>query len=148
MARYRTSVRTEMSPAEVFGFVGDIRNLEKWDPGVASSIQVAGNGPEVGAAYDVTVDYSGRTATLRYEITEMAAPRLLRMVGSNARLTSIDVIEVEPAGQGSIVTYDATLRLHGLLSLADPLLKLAFKRIGDKAAAGLERSLAGEIVGQ
>jgi len=42
-----------------------------------------------------------------------------------------------------MVTYDAELTLNGLLGLADPLLGLSFKRIGDRAAAGLIRALDG-----
>jgi hypothetical protein len=35
------------------------------------------------------------------------------------------------------VTYDAELRMNGLLKVVDPLLGLMFKRIGDRAVAGL-----------
>ena len=45
---------------------------------------------------------------------------------------------------GSIVTYDTVLKLKGPLGLADPLLARSFKKIGDRAAAGLETALAGE----
>jgi hypothetical protein len=43
-----------------------------------------------------------------------------------------------------VVTYDARLGMHGVLRFADPLLALAFARIGDRAAAGLRRALGGE----
>ena len=39
------------------------------------------------------------------------------------------------------MTYDATLTLNRPLGLFDPLLRLAFRRIGDRAAAGLKRVL-------
>ena len=47
--------------------------------------------------------------------------------------------------QSSIVTYDAVLKLKGVLGVSDPLLKLAFNRIGDRAAAGLVEALDGEV---
>ena len=50
------------------------------------------------------------------------------------------------SGAGSTVTYDAELTLNGLLGLADPLLGLSFKMIGDRAAQGLVRALDGERV--
>ena len=61
-------------------------------------------------------------------------------------LTSLDTITVVGDGSGSVVTYDAELTLNGPLRLADPLLGLSFKRIGDRAAAGLIRALDGERV--
>ncbi|MGA2926547.1 MAG: hypothetical protein ABSG43_11220, partial [Solirubrobacteraceae bacterium] len=38
--------------------------------------------------------------------------------------------------------YDADLALKGLLRITDPLLGLAFNRVGDRALAGLRRTLA------
>ena len=61
-------------------------------------------------------------------------------------LTSLDTITVVGDGTGSIVTYDAELTLNGLLGLTDPILGLAFKRIGDRAATGLIEALDGEKV--
>ena len=40
------------------------------------------------------------------------------------------------------MTYDAALTLKGLLRALDPLLGLAFKRVGDRAAAGLRAAIA------
>jgi hypothetical protein len=66
----------------------------------------------------------------------------------NALMTSEDTISVEADGNGSIVTYDAVLKLKGLLGLSDPLLGLSFKQIGDRAAVGLIETLAGERVAE
>ena len=59
-----------------------------------------------------------------------------------------DTITVKPndSGSGSVVTYDAVLKLKGPLALADPLLSLSFKKIGDRAGVGLVAALAGERV--
>jgi hypothetical protein len=40
------------------------------------------------------------------------------------------------------VTYQAELTLKGPLRALDPLLGLAFKRVGDRAATGLRGALA------
>jgi len=45
-----------------------------------------------------------------------------------------------------VVTYDAILTLRGPLGLFDPLLRLAFGRIGDRAAAGMRKALRGTEV--
>ena len=48
---------------------------------------------------------------------------------------------MRPAGSGSEMTYEARLTLKGVMRLVDPLFGLAFKRLGDNAAAGLRREL-------
>ena len=61
----------------------------------------------------------------------------------NAMIRSVDVIEVAAAPQGgSNATYTATLTLKGAMGLFAPFLGPGFKRIGDRAAAGLRDALA------
>ncbi len=40
------------------------------------------------------------------------------------------------------MTYDADVSLKGPLKLFDPIMKLGFRRAGDKAAGGLRKTLA------
>lgn len=139
MARYVTTVRTQMSPAEAFEYMADLRNFAEWDPGVKKVVQVTGDGGGAGAEFDVTV--SG--TTLRYR-TEVHHPtNELLVVAKSRMLTSTDKVTIVSDHGATLVTYDAELRLNSVLGLADPLLKPAFKRIGDRAAAGLRRVLDG-----
>lgn len=62
--------------------------------------------------------------------------------GENATVSSNDRITFETVGNGTRITYDAELALKGPLRIADPLLRLAFKRVGDRALAGLTERLA------
>lgn len=78
---------------------------------------------------------------MRYVVEEFDAPRRMKMTSQTRWLRSVDEIRVQPHGAGSYVTYDAVLTMRGPLGLLDPLLGLAFKRIGDRAAAGLRRVL-------
>jgi hypothetical protein len=143
MARYVTSVTTPLSSAEAFAYMADVTHFVDWDPGVKRVLRVAGHGAGVGAAYELTVK-AGSTTVMRYEVKEYEPPRRILLVARTSFLTSVDEIRVEPAGSGCIVTYDAKLTLNGPLGLFDPLLRLAFRRIGDRAAAGLKRVLSGE----
>lgn len=146
MARYVTRVRTPRSPEEAFAYLADLRRFADWDPGVRRVTQVAGEGAGPGAEFDVTVAGVGRDLTLRYRTVEYGPPSNLLVVARSALFVSEDRITVEPDGNGSVVTYDADLRLRGVLRLGDPMLRLAFGRIGDRAAAGLRRALDGEKV--
>jgi len=145
MARYVTSVVTPLSAAEAFAYMADVTHFVQWDPGVKRVLRVAGDGDGVGAAYDLTVQ-AGGTTVMRYEVKEYEPPRRILLLARTSFLTSVDEVRVEAAGSGSIVTYDAKLTLNGPLTLFDPLLRLAFRRIGDRAAAGLKRVLSGKAV--
>lgn len=140
MARYVTSVPTALAPDAAFAFMADVTRFSSWDPGVATSVQVRGDGPGSKAEYDLTIAGS-RPMVMRYVVEEFDAPRRMKMTSQTRWLRSVDEIRVQPHGAGSYVTYDAVLTMRGPLGLLDPLLGLAFKRIGDRAAAGLRRVL-------
>ncbi|MBT8249727.1 MAG: SRPBCC family protein, partial [Acidimicrobiia bacterium] len=142
MARYTATIRTPWSPEKAFSYMSDLRNFEEWDPGVSSSKLVEGDEPGSDAAYDVKV--SG--TELRYETREFDPPRRTVVEARTALLRSYDIIEVTAAPGGTEVLYDATLELNGPLRIADPILGLFFKRIGDKAAGGMQNILEGERI--
>lgn len=137
MARYTTTVSSARSPEEAFLFMADFRNVESWDPGVSKVVQAAGEGPGPEAAYDVSA--SGRV--LRYEVREYVPSTRVVFEAETPRVWIRDVVEVSSTSPGSAVLYDATVELKGLWMVANPLLSLAFKRMGDRAAAGLRRAL-------
>lgn len=141
MARYVMRVRTPKDAEQVFDFLADLRNFPEWDPGTKSAEQVGGTGPGLGSSYDLETG----GATLRYEVKAYDRPRKVVAQGANRWVTSVDTITVssQDDGAGAVVTYDADLTLNGVLKVGDPLLKLAFDRIGKKAADGLVKSLDG-----
>ena len=139
MARYLMRVRTDLPVDDAFWFMADLSNFAAWDPGVSSAEQVKGDGPGLGAEYDVEASGS----MLRYVVDAFDAPNRIRARAANRFITSIDAISVSADGTGSIVSYDADLTFNGPLFVAEPFLKLAFKRIGDKAARGLVERLDG-----
>ena len=82
----------------------------------------------------------------RRSVTGQLGSNRRRTVQIEARtraLTSIDRITIADDGEGCLVTYDARLDLNGTRRVLDPLLRLVFGRIGDRAAAGLESTLDG-----
>jgi len=145
MAHYVTSIATPLSPEETFAYMADVRNFAEWDPGVTRAVRVKGDGQSVGSAYDLTVK-AGGTTVMRYVVKAYEAPRRVFLVSRTTFFLSEDEIRVTPAGSGSVVTYDAILTLRGPLGLFDPLLRVAFKRIGDRAAAGMRNALRGTTV--
>ncbi|CAB4557793.1 unannotated protein [freshwater metagenome] len=142
MAKYTVSVESSKSVEEAFAYMADLRNFAKWDPGVLTVTQVAGDGAGLGSSFDVAVKSVGGGTVLRYETLEYDEPGNLLVEARNSKFTSIDRITVVAKDEGSIITYAAELLLNGCLSPLNPLLGLVFNRIGDRAAAGLRRVLA------
>ncbi len=147
MAHYETTIESPLTPSEAFDRLCDVNRFAEWDPGVVKARQVEGSAPGPNAAYVLSVKgFVGNTLDLRYDVTEFAEPERLHLVAESSLLRSDDIITIAETATGSAVTYAADLDLTGpggVLGMADPLLGLVFKRIGDRAAAGLRTFLDG-----
>ncbi len=141
MARYTASVDTPKQPADVFEYLSDFSNALEWDPGVVEAERL-GEGPvAVGTEFRLVAVFLSRRNTLLYTVVEHEPPTLVTFRGENASVVSLDRITFEATSGGTRVTYDAELTLKGAFRLADPLLGLAFKRVGDQALAGMRAKL-------
>lgn len=139
MARYVIRVRSPKPADEVFAYLADLRNFPTWDPGTKSAKQVEGDGPAVGARYEL--DASG--STFCYEVEQYEPPAKIVARAPKSWISSLDAVTVEPDDDGSLVTYEAELTLTGALKLGDALLQIMFNRIGSKAADGMAKALDG-----
>jgi hypothetical protein len=146
MPRYVAKVKTPWDPQRAFAYMADLNNFAEWDPGVRKVVQTSGQGGGATAVFDVTVAGWPKDIVLAYHTVEYDEPKELLVVAKSKLLISEDRIIVEPNGKGSIVTYDASLRLNGALGIFDLTLKPLFNRIGSRAGAGLVKALAGTLV--
>jgi hypothetical protein len=138
MARYCRNIQVEADPPTAFDYLARFSNAASWDPGVTRAHMVTPEPVTRGTIFEVEVRTMGRDLLFRYEVVEHDAPHRVMLRARRGPLVSEDVITVEPAERGgSIITYDADLRLTGWLRGFDPLLALAFRRIGDRALRGL-----------
>ena len=142
MARYSTTVESDLSVDDAFAYMADLRNFAEWDPGVSEAELIRADGPGPDAVYRVTAN----GIELEYETREFQPPTQVFVVAESTFFESADRVTVEPHAGGSRVTYEAELRLPGPLRLFDPVLSIVFNRIGDKAAAGLEKAIGAERV--
>jgi len=136
MPRYTTTVQSVWPAATSFEYMADLRNFERWDPGVKSVIQLSG-GDEPEAQFDVTVGVVLRDIVLRYDTIEYQPPHRVIVCARNSFLRSFDEIEVHPAPGGSEIVYSAAPDFQGVWRPLNPLLALVFKRIVERAAGGL-----------
>lgn len=141
MSRYATEVSSSRPPVEAFAYMADFANARLWDPSVSEARRVGEASIGLGSAFDLVARFGGREVPLRYEIVEYDAPRRVVLEARRPRFVSRDTIEVETAGDGSIVRYDASLSFGGLGRLLEPVMQRAFNRVGARATAGLQTAL-------
>ena len=143
MARYSGTVRTSRPPEVVFDYVADFSSVAEWDPGVKEAYPVNSGGVRRGAQFKVISRFLGRDVPLTYRTVELDRPHRVVLQAISDTVVSTDTISFRPLPDGgTLVTYDADLRLKGALRLADLPMRLIFRRIGDRARDGLEEALA------
>jgi carbon monoxide dehydrogenase subunit G len=126
---------------EVFTFVGDFANAERWDPGVASSRALTDGPVRVGSRYELTVMFNGRRLPMTYEVTAYDPPHRVELRGTGSTVSALDDIRFEPTERGTRIRYTADLRLRGPFRLGEPLLRSRFEEIGRRAMEGMRTSL-------
>lgn len=141
MAHYRASIDVQRPREEVFAYLSDFSTSREWDPGVVEAERLNGQAVGEGAEFRLVAEFLGRKNELVYRIVEYNPPYAVTFLGENAAIVSRDRITFESIAWGTQVTYDADLALKGVRRIADPLLALAFNRVGDRALAGLRRTL-------
>ena len=152
MARYVARARTSLPVPEAFDLVADMRRFVEWDPGIRSAVQVDGDGAGHAATFDLRVAGFPLDFTLRYVTEEYDAPtsashaRHARHVARHSVFTSVDRVSASRDGDGTVVVYDAELRLNGPLRIGDLGLRPVFAWVGGRADSGLRRALDVESV--
>ena len=141
MARYSTTVSSTLSAQEAFRFMANFENVASWDPGVTEASSKDEGDVAIGTSFTVVSKFLGLKTPLVYRVVEFEPESRIRLVAETATLRSDDEIIVSALGEGSSVTYNADLNLRGALRLADRLLGLAFRTIGDRARDGLRKAL-------
>jgi carbon monoxide dehydrogenase subunit G len=141
MTVLREELEVDRPLEEVFAFVGDFSNAERWDPGVASSSALTEGPVRVGSRYDLTVLFNGRRLPMTYEVTALDPPNRVELRGSGSTVNALDDIRFEATERGTRIRYTADLRLRGPLRLAEPLLRRRFDEVGRRAMAGMRAAL-------
>ncbi len=145
MARYIGTVITSKPADEVYDYMADFTSVEKWDETVTEAVRIGDTPPGKGARFRVTVKLAGRENTFEYETVEAERPMRLLLRAESGSMVSLDEVTVREVAEGTELVYDAKLELKGVSKIADPILGLMFKRLGDNAARGLARELDGQV---
>ncbi len=141
MASYRTTLRSPLEPSAAFAYLSRFDRAAEWDPGVAHGEMLTSEPVRVGSRFRLGARFFGRTLPLEYEIIEFEPASRVVLLAETATFRSYDTITFTADGSGTLVGYDAVLETKGIARIAEPLLAVAFRRIGDRAAAGLREHL-------
>jgi hypothetical protein len=134
---------------QVFSDLSHFNRAVEWDPGVAEGTMLTHEPVGEGSRFGLRAKFLGRTVPMEYEIVEFEPSTRVVFRAETPFVRSIDTItfaSVPSASESAatVVTYDACLEPKGAARFATPLLALAFRRIGDRAAAGLRKRLRSE----
>ena len=130
MARFVTTIPCVWPAADAFAYLAAFENAAEWDPSVTEARRD-------GDGFHVVARFGPRDVPLRYVTVVSDPPRRVVLEARRPSFVSRDTITVADG----TVTYDAALEFSGIGRLADPLMQLAFDRVGRKAEASLVRIL-------
>lgn len=129
-------------PAAVLDYLKDFSHAEEWDPGTQTCTRLDEGPVRVGSRWHNDSKIAGRSISLTYELAELATDRVV-FVGTNENAKSTDTITVVSHGDGSEITYQAVIEVHGLAKLAEPLTKVLFEKIGNDTVKEMTAVLDG-----
>ena len=149
MPRYVVHIPTKLGPDQAFSDLSHFDRAAEWDPSVGEGTMLTPEPVRRGSRFALQAEFLGRSIPMEYEIVEFEPGTRVVLRADTPFVRSIDTMTFATASGASgsnetIVTYDARLEAKGWAKLATPLLALAFRRIGDRAAAGLHQRLGAE----
>ncbi len=144
MPRHHVTVPVPNPINDAFVFVRDFRNATKWDPQVTAAEKVTPGPIQTGSRFVLRSRFLWTTIELPYTVVEQETDRRLVLTGKNWLFTYRDEITFASEGEGSRLTYDATMSLRGLMTIGNPILGLVFKSLGSAAVDGIRRTLVAQ----
>ena len=141
MALYTTTIASPWSVDEAYSYMSDFANASSWDPSVISARRLGDEPIALDSQFDLTVLFAGRSTSLRYRVTSFNPPRSITFTSNTRTLLSSDTLTFEPRGDGCAMNYRAELRFKGVAAIANPILALLFRRLGDRARDSLRQIL-------
>lgn len=142
MPRYTAVIPSSWSAERAFGYMSDFANAAQWDPGVLESCHLDAGVLGVGSEFELVVSFAGRARTMRYRIEQFEQNRHVVFSSVSPALRSVDTLSFEAQGERCVMTYVADLTFAGAAAVANPILALFFRRVGNRARDSL-RSLLG-----
>jgi uncharacterized protein YndB with AHSA1/START domain len=124
----------------VFAYLRDFEHAVEWDVGTVACRRLEGDGG-VGTTYVCRSRVFGRETELVYRVDDLVPDERIVFAGGNGSLASSARLEIVQRPGGSEVVYTKTYKFKGAARLAEPLMSIRLRRLGDEA----ERTLTGAL---
>ena len=133
---------------ELFGFVENVENMDRWVVGVSEPKWTSPKRSEVGATFASKYTYVGRTHDITYEVTQRESPRRLAVRSTSGPFPFEGVLELEETAEGTRVTNIIDAGADGtgtkiMFTLFGPLLRMGMRRQLRKELESLKTAVGG-----
>lgn len=136
MTAITTSVEIARAPEDVFAYLSDVSRHPEWQDGLVSAA-LASEGPlRVGSRMVHRRKLGPATVASTSELTAFDPPHLVAFRGLDGPIRAEGTQRVEPAGEGSRVTFE--MEMHGY-RLGKLMLPMARKQAAGQVAASHEK---------
>jgi uncharacterized protein YndB with AHSA1/START domain len=126
---------------EVFDFLADVRNEERWNPNVVR-IKSESAGPlSVGGSFEGVYRRGGR---MRFELVEAIRPSRLVFHGGGRQMTLVATLELERAGSASCVRMKGEMEPRGLMRMLAPIMRKPIERQYERVAESFRKVVEGD----
>lgn len=141
MAPIATSVEIARNPEEVFAYITDVPRHPEWQEGLVSATLETEGPPRVGSRVVHKRKLGFGTVATTSEITAFDPPRAIGFRGLDGPIRAEGSQRVEPAGEGSRVSFEMEMRGHGLGVLMLPMARRQASRQVAESHERLKRIL-------
>ena len=140
MAHVEKSISVQKPLDEVWRYLTDFTNTEEWDPPTVSTTRLSGDGG-VGTVYRNVSNILGNNVEIEYTVSAMEPMIRFEVKGATSHVDLHDTITFDWDGPMTVVTYRAEFAPQGAAKLAEPLLPLGLKKLGDDAEEQMAKCL-------
>lgn len=121
MIKIENSVQINKPVEEVFAFVANIENLPLWAGPVTEAKQISEGPIGMGTKQIQSAQLLGRQMETTQEVTEYELNKKLSTKSTSGPLPLDIDYTFEPVGEGTKITFEASLDAGGFFKLAEPL---------------------------
>jgi hypothetical protein len=140
--QFEKNIEVDATAERTLAYMADFSRLPEWEPTVTRVTQTAGDGPGVGAAYNVTMRFAGHTLHARYRCDRLNDHEVRFQVDGDD-FHGIDHIRVSSRGSGALINYWAEIIPQGVLGkLLMPASYLVMQWNNVKLTRNLKKRLA------
>ncbi len=136
---FRVSARIDRPAHEVWAFLTNFENAEKWMTGVDDMRPVTPGPPRLGAR----LKFKARGRERESKITAWDPCRRIALTSTRGGITATYEYSLSPASGSTQLTLEAACQARGFWKLLHPLIVLAMKRNDSTHLAKLKNAIEG-----